>query len=172
MLLMVMGLVNPSSAFSQTQEDKLFEEPKRQESVKPDFTSKFARGLFWTTTVADMTTTLYTLNHPTVARRPDGSLLGTYHPQELSLPGNLLGSRNRFGIVALNVGQDLLVDRLAERMRRKGGKWGKVATGLLALQSANRIHAAFGNMKRNASVDKRMRAMADYPVGRIDWSNR
>lgn len=170
-LLIVMGLPNPSPAFSQTRENTLLEEPKRQESAKTDFAFKSARILFWSGVAADVSTTMYTLGHPTVASQPDGRLLGTYYARELNPPGNLFGGRNRFAVAAMLVGQDFLIDLAARKMRRRGGVWGKAATGLLALEGANGIRSAFSNMKKNAGVDERVRATAAYPSGRIVWSH-
>ena len=167
-LLTVMALQGSSRAFAQ--EVKLFESPGSV-ADKPDTLYRISRFSLRGGTVFNMAMTIRSLHHPTIATRPDGSVLGTYQFVELEAPGKYFGDRNTFGVVASNVALDFGIDFLTQKMHRRGGKMARLATVLNFLQAANRVRAGFNDARLSAGANDHVRAETGWQ-GRIKWVNR
>jgi len=171
MLLIVGGLVASPHALAQTQGDAFLEIPREEKPVeKPSFLFKASRAYLFSGTSLDMWSTVHALNHPTIARSPDGSFLGNYYPVEKDW-ARCFGERNKPAIITANLALDFGVDLLSRKLYRKGGRWKGVAVALNVLQGTNRVRAALSNMRQDASIDERIRARSGYTVGRIVWSH-
>ena len=120
-------------------------EPKKEEGRKLDFLYKASRVYLFTGTSLDMVSTARALNHPTVARRTDGSVLGRYPAIETGWAGRF-GRRNTFAVVGANVGLNAGIDLLSRRIYRRGGRWRILAITLNVLKGTGNMMAGIHNI--------------------------
>jgi hypothetical protein len=165
-----MGLVTSLHALAQVQrveQDGLLEQKKDAGKIGTAF--KVSRFFLAGGTVLDSSTTFRALNHPVMAKRPDGSVLTSYYPTETGWT-KCFGERNTFAAVAGNVGLNFGVGFVSERLYRKGGKWRLLAIGMNVFKGTQNTMAGIHNLRHDAGVDRQVRLATGYS-GRIVWSS-
>ena len=170
-MLLAMGLVNSSSANSQTLVSPENDRPKNLEAnrvKKPGFVFRASEIYLAGGTAFDMTTTVRGLGHPTTALRSDGSFLTHYYTVETGWAG-CLGRRDSFTAVAANVALNVAVDRFSRRIYARGGRWRALAIGVNVLKGTLNTVAASNNVRTNERIDNQVRLATGYQ-GQIVWS--
>ena len=128
-----------------------------------------SRVFLYGATVFDASTTVQVMNHPTIASRPDGSVIARYHGTETGW-ASYFGKQNTFAAVTANVGLNVGVDWLSRRMYRRGGKWRMAAIGLNLAKGTGNLVCGIHNIRTDAGVDRRIRMATGYR-GPISWSH-
>jgi hypothetical protein len=172
MLLLAMGLITPSPANSQSMFPFMMGRakiPKAEQVPKKTSLAFKASELFLASgTAFDMTTTVWSLDHPTTAYRSDGSFLAHYYVKETGWAG-FLGRRDAFTAVGANVFKNVVIDRYSRRLYARGGRWRTLALGMNILQGTFNSLAAGNNIRSYERIDRQVRLATGYP-GPIDWS--
>jgi hypothetical protein len=165
------GLVSPMHAIAQvqTQEDL----PTHILKKKPDkldfFYTKVAPTVLSAATTADVFTTVRGLDHPTVAYRPDGSVLTNYYVVETGW-ARYFGDRSPFAASTANVILNLGVMDLSHRLYLRGGRWRVAALALVLAKAGANFEGGIHNERYLAGIDSDVRRSTGYYTGAILWS--
>lgn len=143
-------------------------EPRREDGRKLDLLYKASRVYLFAGTSLDMVSTARALDHPTVARRTDGSVLGRYPAMETGWAGRF-GRRNTTAIVAAHVGLNTGIDLLSRRIYRRGGRWRILAIALNVLKGTDNMVAGIQNIRYSRALDRQVVEATGYK-GSIVWS--
>ncbi len=169
LLMLAMSASSPPA----NAQDQLFRnedgrrESREKRADKLDFLYKASNVYLFAGTSLDMVTTVQGLNHPEMARRTDGSVLGRYPGVETGWAG-CFGRRNTFAVVSANVALNVGINLLSRKIYRRGGHWRILAVALNVLKGTDNMAAGFHNMKYASALDERIRATG-Y-TGQIVWS--
>jgi hypothetical protein len=173
MLLLVMGLTNPSPANSQSMFSlgwNRAEIPKAEQVPKKTSLAFKGSELFLASgTAFDMTTTARGLGHPTSAYTSGGKFLTHYYVEETGWAG-FLGKRDAFTAVGANAFKNVLMDRYSRRLYSRGGRWRIAAFGMNILQGTFNSVAAYKNIRSDERIDKQVRLATGYR-GAIVWAH-
>lgn len=171
LVLCAMG-ISPSVAQAQTQllQGTLIRKQKG-ESGNLDFLFKVSEWTLREGTALDAIGTRVVIDHPTVARRTDGSVLGYFYGKEEGWAGPIVGRRDASGAIAANILLNIGVDLLSQKLYRRGGRLRFLALGLRLWKSTDSTMAGVHNLRFNAGINDRLRVATGYR-GRIIWSNK
>ncbi len=146
----------------------------RKEAPKPKkgadtigFLYKASSAYLVGATVLDMSTTVRTLDHPTVAARSDGSTLARYYGEETGWAG-CFGKRNTGAVVVANVALNAGINLLSRKLYNRGGHWRILAVAVNVLKGTDNVIAGVHNVHYDASVDGQVKLATGY-TGQIFW---
>lgn len=165
----------PMSAASQTLQIPEFREGNRVlrvlEAPKPvpktSFAFKASELFFAGATAFDMTTTVRSLDHPTIALRSDGTPIAHYDGVEKGWAG-IFGRRDPYTAVAANVILNAGIDRFSRRLYTRGGRWRALSYGMVLSKGALNMLAGAGNIRHDSRIDAQVRLATGYQ-GAITW---
>lgn len=165
------GLVNPMHVIAQvqTQEDLKTHALKKRPDKIDFFYTKAAPTLLSAATTVDVFTTVRGLDHPTVAYRPDGTVLANYYVVEKGW-ARFLGDRSPFAASTANVLLNLGVMDLSHRLYLRGGRWRVAAIVLVLAKAGANIDGGIQNERYFAGIDSDVRRSTGYYTGAILWS--
>jgi hypothetical protein len=151
------------------QTDEFLAPVKKEKTDKVDLFYKASRIYLIGGTGLDMSTTTQVLSHPTLASKPNGSVLAHYYGVESGW-ARFLGQRNTGAVVSANVALDTGISMFTRRLYQKGGRMRVLAVAINVLQGTGGAVAAFRNNRVSESVDKQVRQRTGYR-GTIIWSH-
>lgn len=112
-------------------------------------------------TLLDLTSTALVLDHPTVALRTDGTVLGHFYGREVGW-ASVFGPRDTGAVVAANLALSAGVGVLSRRIYRLGGAWRFVAIVLDVAKAADSAIAGGGNLRFRSGINDRLRLATHY----------
>lgn len=172
LLLLATGASPPADAQVQPfrkGDEQFFWGLKKKRADKLDFLYKASEVYLFTGTSLDMTSTVQGLNHPEVAHRTDGTVLGRYPSIETGWAGRF-GRENTVAVVAANVALNAGITLLSRKLYRLGGRWRIPAITLNVLKGTDNMVAGIHNMGHTSVLDERIRGATGYG-GPIVWSH-
>jgi len=168
-LLIALGLVSPTLAFTQFQ--SLPDEPAQPRQVekvpKRDFLYLASEAYLVGGTVVDMRTTAEGLDHPTSAYTTSGKFLMQYTIRESGW-ASFLGVHNTFRVTTANVLMNTGLDLLDRKLYRRGGRWRIAAISLNVAKATIGVTDGLRNMKVLGNVDKVVQLQTGYR-GAVVW---
>ena len=167
--LMVMGFCS-SSTFAQAQYWQGVSKKSTKEDRRLNFLYGLSKDYLAAGTGLDMTTTVQILNHPTMASRPDGTILERYYGVETGWAG-CLGRRNTFAAVGANMVLNAGVELLSRNLYRRGGHWRTLAIAVNVLKGTDNALAGIHNVRYRSDIDRQIRAASGGYTGAIVWSH-
>lgn len=170
--LMAVGSTCSSAAFAQVQyfQRNGFLPGPKKEDRKLNFLYRASDIYLSVGTALDATSTVRILDHPTVASRPDGTVLARYYGLETGW-ASCFGRQNASAVVAANVALNVGINLLSRRLYRRGGRWRILAITVNVLKGTDSLVAGIHNVRRNADVDRQIRVAAGGYSGPIVWSH-
>ncbi len=167
-MLLLMGAI-PSTAHAQFERFLYpLKEPKQPGKLGTLY--KASEWYLREGTPLDAIGTHLVIDHPTVAFRADGSVLGCFYGTEAGWAGPIVGRRNANGAIAANVLLNFGVAYLSQNLYRRGGGWRYLAVGLNMWKATDSTMAGIHNIRLDAGINDRLRAATGYG-GNISWSH-